>query len=113
MKRVKKEKAGDAVEAGGGVALSFFTSGGRPSARYVSGSTVYEEALDGGQWLNLYWSAGGQVQRENLTVKLPGLNPITRRKAFSWKWTARRSTAVGYTLIPAGDPAHVPEPSRR
>ncbi|MEI7767476.1 MAG: alpha-galactosidase [Phycisphaerae bacterium] len=55
--------------------ISFYQSGGRPTARYVSGSTVYEESLENGRWVDLYWSAGGQVQRENLTAKLPGLNP--------------------------------------
>lgn len=56
--------------------LSFYTSGDRPAARYVSGSTVYEEALEAGRWTGLYWSASGQVQRENMTPKLPGLSPI-------------------------------------
>ncbi len=55
--------------------LSFYQSGGRPAARYVSGSTVYEEVFENGRWVDLYWSAAGQVQRENLIVKLPGLNP--------------------------------------
>ena len=55
--------------------ISYYQSGGRPTARYVSGSTVYEESLENGRWVDLYWSAAGQVQRENLTAKLPGLNP--------------------------------------
>jgi alpha-galactosidase len=56
--------------------ISFHQSGERPVARYVSGSTVYEEALEHGRWIGLYWSAGGQVQRENVTARLPGLDSL-------------------------------------
>ncbi len=59
-----------------GAAISFHQSAGRPAARYVSGSTVYEEALEYGRWIGLYWSAGGQVQRENVVAHLPGLDPL-------------------------------------
>lgn len=55
--------------------ISFYQSRGRPAVRYVSDSTVYEEALENGRWTDLYWSAAGQVQRENLTERLPGLDP--------------------------------------
>lgn len=55
--------------------ITYYQAGGRPTARYVPGSTGYEESLENGRWVDLYWSAAGQVQRENLTAKLPGLNP--------------------------------------
>ena len=48
----------------------------RPGARYVSSTTVCEEALDRTRWIGLYWSASGQVQRENITNGLPGLNSL-------------------------------------
>jgi alpha-galactosidase len=56
--------------------VHFIPSGDRPSARYVSGSGVYEEALEHGRLIGLYWSAGGQVQRENTTATLPGLDSL-------------------------------------
>jgi alpha-galactosidase len=54
--------------------ISFHKSGQRPAARYVSAETVYEEALEHGRLIGLYWSATGQVQRENTTAGLPGLD---------------------------------------
>ena len=57
------------------IEISFPTSGGREAARYVSGDAVYAEALEHGRWIGLYWSASGQVQRENTTAGLPGLEP--------------------------------------
>jgi alpha-galactosidase len=56
--------------------LSFQKSGERPAARYVSASTVFAEALEHGRWVGLYWSASGQVQRENTTTGLPGLDSL-------------------------------------
>ena len=56
--------------------ITFYQSGNRPAARYVSGTTVYEEALDHTRWLGLYWSASGQVQRENVVSALPEKNPL-------------------------------------
>ena len=58
------------------IEISFHTSGGRQKARYVSGDAVYEEALEHGRWIGLYWSASGQVQRENTTSGLPGLDSL-------------------------------------
>ncbi len=58
--------------------LSFHQSGSRPAARYVSMDTVYEEALDHGRWVGLFWSASGQVQRENTTAGLPGVEGFRR-----------------------------------
>ncbi|HUW82300.1 MAG TPA: alpha-galactosidase [Phycisphaerae bacterium] len=57
------------------IEISFHKSGERDAARYVSGMTVCQEALQNGRWLGLYWSAGGQVQRENITSTLPILSP--------------------------------------
>jgi hypothetical protein len=56
--------------------ISFGKSGSRPSVRLVSDTTVYEEALEHGRLIGLYWSASGQVQRENTTVGLPGFNSL-------------------------------------
>lgn len=47
----------------------------RPAARYVSGTTVREEALDHTRMVGLYWSASGQVQRENVAARLPDGDP--------------------------------------
>jgi len=56
--------------------VAFYKSGTRPAARYVSDTAVYEEALEHGRWIGLYWSACGQVQRENVTTSLPGLDSL-------------------------------------
>ena len=61
--------------ASAGAEVAFHQAGNRPTARYVSATTVCEEALQHGRWIGLYWSAGGQVQRENITAALPGMNP--------------------------------------
>ncbi|MHB1296393.1 MAG: hypothetical protein ACYC4R_15550, partial [Anaerolineae bacterium] len=53
-----------------------FREGSRPAARYVSGTTVREEALDDSRLIGLYWSASGQAQRENVTERLPGLDRL-------------------------------------
>ncbi len=53
--------------------ISFHKSGHRDAARYVSENAVYEEALEHGRLIGLYWSASGQVQRENTAASLPGL----------------------------------------
>lgn len=55
--------------------ISFNRSGKRECARYVSSTTVCEEVLQDSRWIGLYWSASGQVQRENIAAGLPGLNP--------------------------------------
>jgi alpha-galactosidase len=57
-------------------AITTYTTGDRPTMRYVSGTTVYEEALEHGRWIGLYWSASGQVQRENTVATLPGLDAL-------------------------------------
>ena len=57
-------------------AISFQKSGPRDTARYVSATTVCEEALQDSRWIGLYWSASGQVQRENVVTGLPGLKPL-------------------------------------
>lgn len=50
-----------------------FPSTSRPSARYVSDTLVFEEALCRTRWIRLYHSASGQIQRENVTERLPSL----------------------------------------
>jgi len=56
------------------VEITFYTTNGRNTARYVSDTTVREEALEHGRLIGLYWSAGGQIQYENVTINgdLPG-----------------------------------------
>lgn len=58
--------------------LSFYKSGERPAARYVSDMAVHEEALEHGRWIGLYWSATGHVHRENVATKLPGMDSLAR-----------------------------------
>ena len=60
----------------GQTAIHFHQSGPRPAARYVSGTGVHEECLENGRWIGLYWSASGQVQRENVSATLPGFSPL-------------------------------------
>ena len=47
----------------GGVAVEFFQRGELDTVRYISGTTVREEALDDGRFIGLYWSASGQTER--------------------------------------------------
>ncbi len=56
--------------------ITTYTTGDRPTVRCVSGTTVLEEALERGRWIGLYWSAAGQVQRENTVATLPGLDAL-------------------------------------
>ena len=56
--------------------ITSYTCGNRPTVRYVTASSVFEEALEHGRWIGLYWSAAGQVQRENVVEKLPGLDSL-------------------------------------
>ena len=62
----------------GSTEISFYQSGERPAVRCVSAGAVYEEALEHGRLVSLYWSASGQVQRENVTSGLPGLDSLSR-----------------------------------
>ena len=75
MKPVSRKAAGTS-KCLANAAISFQKSGDRPTARYVSATTVCEEGLQHGRWIGLYWSASGQVQRENVVAGLPGLNPL-------------------------------------
>jgi len=49
----------------------FYKSKERDAVRYVSGTTVYEEELQDGRDIGLYWSSAGQVQRENVVDNIP------------------------------------------
>lgn len=66
------------IEHPTGVDISFYKSADRDTARYVADTTVREEALEHGRMIGLYWSAVGQVQRETVTAKLPGLDSLER-----------------------------------
>jgi alpha-galactosidase len=48
----------------------------RRAVRLCSATTVLEEALEHGRWIGLYWSASGQVQREQTAAELPGLDAL-------------------------------------
>lgn len=77
--------------------ISFGKSGERPKATFTTGTTVYEEALDNGQLIGLYWSAGGYVQRENVTAEMPEKKNYLNNSfeleidgqslQTGWKWT--------------------------
>ena len=58
------------------IAMTFQKSGNRETARYVSSTSVCVEALQDTRWIGLYWSASGQVQRENVTAGLPGRSTL-------------------------------------
>lgn len=73
----KKTKKRDWVHTAN-TELSFHKAGERPSARYVSGTAVCEEALEHGRWIGLYWSATGHVHRENVVPRLPELDSLKR-----------------------------------
>jgi len=45
------------------VEVKFYQSENRPAARYFSDTTVYEECLQDGRLIGLYWSSGSNVQR--------------------------------------------------
>ncbi|MCL5995452.1 MAG: alpha-galactosidase [Chloroflexi bacterium] len=70
----------------GNIELGFHPLGDMHVARYVSGTLVREEALAHGRMIGLYWSATGQVQRENVTATLmeqdnfgiPKLDPLAQ-----------------------------------
>ena len=90
------------------VEISFAKLGALQVARYVSGTTVREEALEHGRLIGLYWSATGQVQREDVTASLtrqdnfgiPKLDPLAQTlQAFEleidgqslhtgWEWVS-------------------------
>ena len=51
--------------------INYYVSKGRPAVRYASGSSVYEECLQDGRFIGLYWSSAGQAHRENLVDQIP------------------------------------------
>lgn len=57
-------------------AISFHQNNQRHAARYVSGTTVFEEVLDNTRLTGIYWTSAGQIQRENILAKLPDLNTL-------------------------------------
>ena len=61
---------------GANTEISFDQIGERPGARYVSATSVCQEALQESRWIGLYWSASGQVQRENVAAALPGFSVL-------------------------------------
>jgi len=61
-----------------GVAIEFFKRGEMAAFRYVSGTTVREEALDDGRFIGLYWSASGQAER----MTGPGRSPASLRSYY-------------------------------
>ncbi|WP_027293117.1 glycoside hydrolase family 36 protein [Robinsoniella sp. KNHs210] len=103
-------------------ALEFYKNGGRDVTRYISGTTVYEETLQDGYYVGLYWSASGQIHRENITETLPmrgmsqmefrGIHPVGHRlNSFGleidgqslhncWRMESQEETVQdGHTLV--------------
>jgi len=76
LKEIQMKADEDRVTRPENTELAFYESAGRPTARYVSDTAVCEEALEHGRLVGLYWSACGQVQRENVTSALPGLDSL-------------------------------------
>ncbi|WP_135554670.1 alpha-galactosidase [Paenibacillus cymbidii] len=62
--------------------IMFYASNGRETARYVSGTTVYEECLQNGRWIQLYRSSSGQEQRENVVASLPAKDLVYETKPY-------------------------------
>lgn len=58
--------------------IQFGSSSPRPFGRYVSDMAVLEEALDHGRLIRAYWSASGQVHRENIAAHEPRLDSLRR-----------------------------------
>ena len=58
--------------------ISFYRSAERNTVRYVSATTVYEEALEHHRLVGLYWSSTGHVHRENVVTSMPGLDSLKR-----------------------------------
>lgn len=65
----------------GDTKIVFYESKERPVSRFCSDTLVYEECLHNGRYVGMYWSATGQVQRENIVDKLPG-KPSIFEKAY-------------------------------
>ena len=78
MKLTPTRKKNRQTESSTGIDIAFQQAGKRPAARYVSDTTVCEEALEHGRWIGLYWSATGHVHRENVVANLPGLDSLKR-----------------------------------
>ncbi|MFC5404203.1 glycoside hydrolase family 36 protein [Cohnella soli] len=62
--------------------IKFYSSDERPTARYVTGTTVFEECLQNGRWIQLYRSSSGQVQRENVIRQLPMKDMVFELKPY-------------------------------
>ena len=55
-----------------------YKSGENDVIRFVSGTTVLEEAVKDGCYMGMYWSASNQVHRENTAASiLGGLDPVS------------------------------------
>ena len=50
--------------------------------RYVSNTTVYEECLQNGRFIQLYRSSSGQEQRENILNNLPAKDLVYESKKY-------------------------------
>ena len=56
--------------------IAHYKSGETDVVRFVSGTTVLEEAVKDGCYMGLYWSASNQVHRENIAAMLLGADPM-------------------------------------
>ena len=72
----------------------FYKTQNRPAVRYISGSTVYEECLQSGRYIGLYWSSACQAQRDNIVDRIP-----SRPKDVMWKRLASFSLEIDGQLL--------------
>ena len=98
----------------------FYTSKERPVVRYCTGATVYEECLQDGRFVGLYWSASGQVQRENVVDTFTGNNAFAveidgQSLHHRWTWAGgeTRGEETVVTLTHAVRPVTVRVVTRR
>lgn len=62
--------------------IKFYENNGRNTVRYVSDTTVYEECLQNGRFIQLYRSSTGQEQRENILNNLPAKDLVYESKKY-------------------------------
>jgi hypothetical protein len=65
MSNKRTVRISSARQAPANTNITFWQSGNRPAARYVSANSVYEEALEHGRLVGLYWSASGRQGIKN------------------------------------------------
>ncbi len=62
--------------------IKFYKSNDRDTVRYVSDTTVIEECLQNGRFIQLYQSSSGQVQREIVVSNMPMKDMVYHTKPY-------------------------------